>query len=275
METREIIIANTKTQTRNRISTDATTLGELKQALRENDIDFNDMTFTEGITKTRLLEDNSMLPKDVSYKGKITNNLVILLTNTTKKIASGGEVLSRAEAFIYIKAHNLQDYIKKQEGKNYTNVNTTRLNLYITEYKNKHTVKTESSPIIKEALENTKVVYKDEPEIITPNKKKTPEEYLSAFLEARIFILVKDLYENCYMSKDDLLNLSDEFYNMSKETPVKQLIKETAENKENLKLDNTDIDFMEDNRTLLKAETTTSSDINDDDIDDILDDLGY
>lgn len=102
---REILIANTKTQKRSKITTSATTLGELKTDLRAAGIGFSGMTFTEGISKTQLLSDNTQLPQNVIYKGQPTNNLVILLTNTKKNIASG--VLSRQEIKDIIKHNNL------------------------------------------------------------------------------------------------------------------------------------------------------------------------
>ena len=125
MESREILIANTKTQKRNKITTDATTLGELKASLDANGIDYSGMEFTEGITKTKLLDDATQLPKDVMYKGAPTNQLVILLTNTKKNIASGEG--SRQEAYALIKANNLQDVIKAKYGKNYTVMPTANL----------------------------------------------------------------------------------------------------------------------------------------------------
>lgn len=124
MEVREILIANTKTQKRSKIETDATTLGELKTALDNAGIDYSGMTFTEGISKTQLLDDATQLPQNVMYKGEPTNNLVILLTNTKKNISSGSD---RSEAYVLIKKHNLQDVVKQKYGKNYTQVSTKDL----------------------------------------------------------------------------------------------------------------------------------------------------
>jgi len=62
MEKREIIVANTKTQKRTKIESAATTLGELKADMRSAGIEYDGMTFTEGISKTQLVEDNSQLP---------------------------------------------------------------------------------------------------------------------------------------------------------------------------------------------------------------------
>lgn len=125
MEIREILVANTKTQKRSKITTAATTLGELKTAMTNAGIDYSGMTFTEGISKTQLLDDATQLPQNVMYKGQATNNLVILLTNTKKNIASGGE--SRQEAYQYIKEHSLQDIVKREFGRNFTQVPTDNL----------------------------------------------------------------------------------------------------------------------------------------------------
>lgn len=125
MEAREILVANTKTQKRSKITTAATTLGELKIAMANAGIDYSGMTFTEGISKIQLLDDATQLPQNVMYKGQATNNLVILLTNTKKNIASGGE--SRQEAYQYIKEHNLQDIVKREFGRNFTQVPTDNL----------------------------------------------------------------------------------------------------------------------------------------------------
>lgn len=126
---REILVANTRTQRRDKVVTDATTLGELKSALTSAGIDFSGMTFTEGISKTQLLDDATQLPQNVMYKGNPTNNLVILLTNTKKNIASGA--MSRQEAYAAIKEHNLQDEIKKVFGRNFTQVATEALETFL------------------------------------------------------------------------------------------------------------------------------------------------
>lgn len=126
---REILIANTKTQKRSKITTSATTLGELKTDLRAAGIDFSGMTFTEGISKTQLLSDDTQLPQNVMYKGQPTNNLVILLTNTKKNIASG--VLSRKEAYNLIKQNSLENAVKIEFGRNFTQVPTLDLIKFI------------------------------------------------------------------------------------------------------------------------------------------------
>lgn len=129
MENREILVANTRTQRRDKVVTDATTLGELKSALTSAGIDFSGMTFTEGISKTQLLGDATQLPQNVMYKGNPTNNLVILLTNTKKNIASGA--MSRQEAYAAIKANSLQEEVKRVFKRNFTQVPTEALETFL------------------------------------------------------------------------------------------------------------------------------------------------
>lgn len=126
---REILVANTRTQRRDKVVTDATTLGELKSALTSAGIDFSGMTFTEGISKTQLLDDATQLPQNVMYKGNPTNNLVILLTNTKKNIASGA--MSRQEAYAAIKANSLQEEVKRVFRRNFTQVPTEALETFL------------------------------------------------------------------------------------------------------------------------------------------------
>lgn len=129
MENREILVANTRTQRRDKVVTDATTLGELKSALTSAGIDFSGMTFTEGISKTQLLGDATQLPQNVMYKGNPTNNLVILLTNTKKNIASGA--MSRQEAYAAIRANSLQEEVKRVFKRNFTQVPTEALETFL------------------------------------------------------------------------------------------------------------------------------------------------
>ena len=135
---RTIQIANTKTQRRYSIETEATTLGELQDEMTRMGIDFTGMTFTEGISKTQLLGRESLLPTNVMYKGQPTNNLVMLLTNTTKQISSGAcdeHGRSRKEAYAVIKemGQDAMDEIKEEYGRNYTQVPTDSLWDYIDE----------------------------------------------------------------------------------------------------------------------------------------------
>lgn len=140
METRKILVANSKTQQRTELHSAATTLGELKAELTAAGIDYTGMTFTEGFSKTQLLTDDSLLPTNVTHRGQVTNDLVILLTNTAKKIASGMEDRSRAAAYSMINSlddvdkEDIKEAIKEEFGRNYTQIPTNALWAFLDEY---------------------------------------------------------------------------------------------------------------------------------------------
>ena len=114
--------ANNRDQSKYRVITGAETLGELMDAINSNEnvykmvgnawvnntqpIDISGLTFTEGITKTQLLSRESALPTNVQFKGQTTNNLVMLLTNTTKQIRSGAG--DRKDAYRLVKELGLR-----------------------------------------------------------------------------------------------------------------------------------------------------------------------
>lgn len=133
METRKITIISTKNNKRTVINTDATTLRDLKKALREAGVDYDGMTFYEGLTKTELKLDDSLLPHDVqrinptTKEPETTNELAFMLTNTNKKIRSGAAAMSRSEAYDAIKSNNLQAECLKRFGKNFTMCKTADL----------------------------------------------------------------------------------------------------------------------------------------------------
>ena len=124
METRKITIISTKNHSTKVINSAATTLGELKTDLDNAGIGYTDCTFFEGLTKTELKNNDAILPHDVPYKGTITNNLVFMITNASKKIKSGSD---RKSIIAEIKAKNLTEVVKKTYGKNYTNCKTEDL----------------------------------------------------------------------------------------------------------------------------------------------------
>lgn len=124
MEKRIITIVSTANSNKVELETDATTLGELKAAMRQANIAYEGMTFYEGLTKSELVDDASLLPHDVVRNGQTTNNLVFMLTNTNKKIRSGYD---RLELYNIIKEKGLAAECKKRFGKNFTMCKTSEL----------------------------------------------------------------------------------------------------------------------------------------------------
>ena len=214
MNERTIKIANTKTQQRYTIQTSATTLGELQDQMSAQGIDFAGMSFTEGLSKTQLIGRDSLLPTNVMYKGQPTNDLVMLLTNTTKNIASGA--ISRKEAYRLIKEMNLQDVISEGEGKNYTLVKTDILEDYINDELGEEFDKKLDATT--EALEETKKAHKTEntlPDIKTAPHPEAVEWY---------YMGLKAMLKSHLLYTDDIAVIADlttELYKRMKESEPK------------------------------------------------------
>lgn len=195
MEARKITIVSTKNQKKSVIMSTATTLAELKEDLREQNIDYDGMTFYEGTSKTELKTDESVLPHDVSYKGTTTNELVFMLTNTNKKIRSGA--MSRKEVYDKITELGLQSECKKKFGRNFTQCTTADLISLVEKASKKVT------PVKEEKVEEV------------PTNMKFPEvvpssEFVDTKARAAISRLTEMLYVNDYIDnseKDEILGI--------------------------------------------------------------------
>ena len=133
MESRKITIVLSSTQDKKTIMSNATTLGELKRDLDENQISYVGMTFYEGLTKTELKTDESLLPINVPYRGSVTNELVFMLSVPNKKINSGAS--DRQELIQYLKENNLTEKFKKKTGKSYAITTTDDIRAFVIKHK--------------------------------------------------------------------------------------------------------------------------------------------
>lgn len=139
---RKITIISSKTQSQKVIQDSAaTTLGELKNEMRELGIDYTGMTFYEGHARIELKDDSSVLPTNIPWKGQVVNDLVFMMTTPEKKIKSGS--ISRAEAYRIIKERGLQEACKIEYGKNFTQCSTASLICLIDNDSEVHKVKKE------------------------------------------------------------------------------------------------------------------------------------
>lgn len=260
---REILIANTKTQKRSKVTTSATTLGELKADLRAAGIDYNGMTFTEGISKTQLLDDATQLPQNVMYKGQPTNNLVILLTNTKKNIASG--TMSRKEVYQAIKDNNLQDAVKEEFGRNFTQVPTSDLlvflaqdgNAEVTETLNDKPTDTENNDIIAPEVE--------EKETPDTEDEDLPNYVDDIITDTRVDSTVNSLYVHIAMLVDnEVLSVAD----LEELSADIEYLTKVAKKEQNT------VEKLPFEEAPKKAVSTSDGSITDDDIDDMLNELG-
>jgi hypothetical protein len=164
MESRKITIVSTKTQKKSVIMSEAETLGQLKADLDAAGIDYENMTFYEGTSKTELKSDESVLPTNVPYTKRstgetiITNELVFMLTNVNKKIASG--TMSRVEIYNEIRNNNLEVAIKQAFGRNFTQVSTAELVNFLGSHLNNAVNETKSAETEPAKVQNDSPVAK-------------------------------------------------------------------------------------------------------------------
>lgn len=257
---REILIANTKTQKRSKVTTSATTLGELKADLRAAGIEYGGMTFTEGISKTQLLDDVTQLPQNVMYKGQPTNNLVILLTNTKKNISSG--TMTRKEAYQAIKDNNLQDAVKEEFGRNFTQVPTSDLLVFIAQNGVSETAQALDEEPTDTEDKNIMAPELKEEDTTDTEDKNLPDHIGDIITDTDMDSIVDSLYIHIAMLADnDTLSIAD-LEELSGD--IDYLIKVAKKEKGASKVETTP----------KKTLSTSDGSITDNDIDDILDELG-
>lgn len=169
METRKIMIVDSSSNQKVVVNTDATTFGELKKAARAAGINYEGKDWLEGITKTSPVGDDSQLPTNVQFKGATTNNLVYMLTNTNKKIRSGGD---RKSLYEEIKKHNLAEKIKDAFGRNYTQIGNAVLQDFIAR----------ATAVTNEVIEKVAPKKAKEPKVDYKDKYEKTVEALAKFI---------------------------------------------------------------------------------------------
>ena len=137
MEARKILFVMNNSSSQKSIMSEAETLGALKADMRRAGINYDNMTFYEGRTRTELKDDASVLPTNIPVAAKgttpatTTNDLVFMLTTANKKIRSGAG--DRLATYFQIKQLGLQDACKAKYGKNFTQCSTSDLEALIAE----------------------------------------------------------------------------------------------------------------------------------------------
>lgn len=151
---RKVTVLVESTQSKVVFESNATTLGELKNELREKQVRYDsDCVFKEAASKTILTSDESILPSNIPWKGQVTNDLVFMVTAPQKKIKSGA--MDRKEAYARVKELGLQGKIQELEGKNFTQCATAVLISHIENEEKKVAKKTPKhtpAPVAKEKV---------------------------------------------------------------------------------------------------------------------------
>lgn len=211
--TKRFTVVDTRTTTTKVFESNANTLGELKSELMGMGIDPTGMAIQEGLTRTELMDDNSILPHDVPYKGTTTNNLVFRLTQNNKMIKSG---VCRSDVYRTIKELGLEDAIRNLFNKNFTNCTTSELEDYINNYRNNCNCSCEehhaSKPVAVPVNENTMpvVVMGLAKAIIYISNRLHSEDFLTGDDMKTIYnILTENKTDNAVYSEDEIKEMFD------------------------------------------------------------------
>lgn len=128
MEARKITVLESTKNRKTVIMSSATTYGELKADLTNAGIEYEGMEAMVSPGKLVLVDNNSILPTNVPWKGSVTNDLVLMFTKPDKEIKSGVIPADRTACYSIIKENpSLKKSIVLKFNKNYTNVPTKDL----------------------------------------------------------------------------------------------------------------------------------------------------
>lgn len=115
---------------------EVSTLGELKELLRQKGINYSGMDFIEGVTNTKLLNDDSRIPENIPFKGKVTNNVFINILKKESKISSGCDYESLSRKDLLAIAKEYAEDILEAFGRNFTQVKSIDLIHFLEENEN-------------------------------------------------------------------------------------------------------------------------------------------
>lgn len=119
-------------QARQDFTSTATTYGQLKQELIEKGFDLSNTRVTEGNTQVDLVNEGALLPTNISRRGQLTNDLIIIMTPQTQIKSGSGDSYTYAEARteireIYNSSNNYINALAKQHFGNYTHLTKNAL----------------------------------------------------------------------------------------------------------------------------------------------------
>lgn len=110
----------------------ATTYGQLRQELIEKGFDLTNTRVTEGNTQVDLVNEGALLPTNISRRGQLTNDLIIIMTPQTQIKSGSGDSYTYIEARTEVKEiyNSPNSYIRtlaKQHFGNYTHLTKNAL----------------------------------------------------------------------------------------------------------------------------------------------------
>ena len=157
-----------------------TTFGELKAKMVEEGFNLDNKEVFEGISRLKFIDENSLLPTNLQFKDKITNDLVILLTPLNIPIKSG--MTERQLLYSKIKKYDLQNFIKEEEGRNFTQVSSELLSEYISDHESNLVVSKEEQKT-QELIDNLEACFRELEEKTLQVRAKMVAAMLNTLIE--------------------------------------------------------------------------------------------
>lgn len=223
METRKIKVTDDTFSIVHTLDSNAETLLDLKNEMRDKGINYDGKEFIEGRSRTKLISDDSTLPKEVIFKGQLTNELTIILMTPDKKVSSSA--MSRKEVYAKVKKLDLGEKIKEEYERNFTQVSTSELEKFLKEYGDEEEEEFEDCGLGDEDKEE--VAWKEE-EVESENKSWTG---LKSVVRDLIHILKSDCTIDGFMA-DNLLHRLEEEGEEREKSPKDQESDELEQMKE-------------------------------------------
>ena len=134
---RNITVWNNSTQERTVFeNVDVTTWGDVLPLLEDKGIDVTNMEIREGRSKTAIINEDTVLPTNIPFRGETTNDLLFYMTLTNKKVSSGVG-MSRKEMIDYMRENNILDALEDAYGDSYTRISNANMSAFIDKWQNR------------------------------------------------------------------------------------------------------------------------------------------
>lgn len=174
-------------QQRQDFESTASTWGQLKAELTRKGFSLSDVRVTEGNTQIDLVNDDALLPTNISRRGQLTNDLVIIMTPQTK--IKSGFVDPETASYKSMKAEIKELFSRYDSAKNhfgnYTQMSTANMRTYLASWyaKTSWYIKSDSKKVVKES-----------PKTISESSKKEENKFkkVQENLEKKEFVHVEN-----------------------------------------------------------------------------------
>ena len=136
METLTFILRDNRNFKTIQIKENLETVGDLNRALRDRDIDVENVRYYEPKSQSSQLssDENAKLVTQNTIEGRNGESCVVLSITTAGKNIDGGLGMSRRDMLDYLVFHNLLDQAKKYGKRNYTNLSNLELEAIINDH---------------------------------------------------------------------------------------------------------------------------------------------